>query len=85
MDKNTEQFLVKYFYQIQMRFLNLRLNYMAYKNSLQVLPYSSGNYIEYPAINHIERNMKKNVYIYVSLNHFPVQQKFTHYKSTILQ
>ena len=27
--------------------------------------YSSGNYIQYPVINHNEKNMKKNIYIYI--------------------
>ena len=33
----------------------------------------------------MEKNIKKNVYIYVELNHFVVQQQLTHYKSTMLQ
>ena len=34
----------------------------------------------------MEKNMKKNMYIYVLLNHFAVHQKVTqHCKSTILQ
>ena len=37
-------------------------------------------------INHNGKEyLKKNVYIYVQLNHFTVQRKLTHYKSTILQ
>ena len=31
----------------------------------KVLLYSRGNYIQYPVINHMEKNMKKNMYIYV--------------------
>ena len=33
----------------------------------------------------INCNFKKRMYIYVWLNHFAVQHKLTHYKSTILQ
>ena len=29
------------------------------------LLYSTGNYIQYPVINHNGKNMKKNVYIYI--------------------
>ena len=52
------------------------------------------NYIQYPIINHMEKNMKKMcvyiyicyIYIYIKWNHFAVQQKLTeHCKSTILQ
>ena len=45
----------------------------------KVLLYSTGNYIHYPVMNLMEKNMKKNVYIYVQiqiyiyLNHFAVQ------------
>ena len=28
----------------------------------KVLLYSTGNHIQYPVINHMEKNMKKNVY-----------------------
>ena len=31
----------------------------------KVLLYSTGNYIQYPIINHNGKNMKKNVYIYI--------------------
>ena len=31
-------------------------------NNNKVLLYSTGNYIQYPVINHMEKNMKKNVY-----------------------
>ena len=41
----------------------------------KVLMYSTGNYIQYPVINHKAKNMK--------VSHFSVQQKLTHYKSTI--
>ena len=50
----------------------------------KVLLFSTGNYIQQPMINIIEKNMRKNTYI--SLNHFAVHQKLTqHFKSTILQ
>jgi len=42
--------------------------------SNKVLLYSTGNYIQYPAINHNGKNMKKNVYI-CTMNHLAVQQK----------
>ena len=29
--------------------------------------------------------MKKNIYMYIQGNHFAVEQKLTHYKSTIFQ
>ena len=42
--------------------------------------YSTGNYIQYPVINHMENNTKKRMYIYA------VEQKLTqHCKSTIPQ
>ena len=28
----------------------------------------------------MEKNLKKNVYIYIYMNHFAVHQKLTHYK-----
>ena len=53
--------------------------------NIRVLLFSTGNYIQYPVINHKEKNMKKYmyvyvcmhilyvyVYIYVYLNHFAV-------------
>ena len=51
----------------------------------KVLLYSTGNYIQYTVINIMENNMKKNIYIYIYLNQFAVQQKLIHCKSTILQ
>ena len=51
----------------------------------KVLLYSTGNYIQYPVINHNGKEYEKE-HIYVELNHFAVQQKLTqHRKSTILQ
>ena len=41
----------------------------------QVLLYGTGNYIQYPVINHNERNMKKDmcvrvcIYMYIKRNH----------------
>ena len=47
--------------------------------------YSTGNYIQYPVINHNGKEYEKE-YIYVKLNHFALQQKLMqYYKSTILQ
>ena len=34
-------------------------------NKQQVLLYSTGNYIQYSVANQMEKNMKKNIYIYV--------------------
>ena len=51
----------------------------------KVLLYRTGNYTQYPMINHTGKEYDKE-YIYIKLNHFAVQQKFTqHCKSTILQ
>ena len=50
-----------------------------------VLLYSTGNYIQYPVINHNGKEYEKE-YIYIYNNHFAVQQKLTqHCKSPILQ
>ena len=61
----------------------------------KVLLYSTGNYIQYPVINHNGKGHKKECiyiyknkysYIYIYMNHFAVQKKVPqHYKSTILQ
>ena len=58
----------------------------------KVLLYSTGNYIQYPVINHNGKEYKKEFYIYIYThtytyrNQFAVQQKLTqHGKSTILQ
>ena len=62
-----------------------------YKNggsiNKKVLLYSTGNYIQYPMINHTGKEYKKTrMYIYVWLDHFAVQPKLTQYgKTTILQ
>ena len=73
-----------------------KLLYIEWINN-KVLLYGTGNYIQYPVINQMEKNTKKNVCMYVyidiyththtyKLNHFVVQQKLTrHCKSTILQ
>ena len=58
--------------------------------SNKVLLYSTWNYIQYPVINHNEKNMKKYI-IYFDicirqLKQFAIKQKLTqHVKSTILQ
>ena len=52
----------------------------------KVLLYNTGNYIQYPVITIIEKNMKKEFYIYIYSNHFAVHLKLTqHCKSPILQ
>ena len=53
----------------------------------KVLLYSTGNYIQYPVINHNGNEYKKEcIYIYMYNCHFTVQQKLTqHCKLTILQ
>ena len=33
----------------------------------KVLLYSTGYYTQYPVINHMEKNMKKNIYIYIHI------------------
>ena len=40
----------------------------------EVLLYNTGNYIQYPVINHCGKNMIMNTYMHIYLNHFPVQQ-----------
>ena len=57
-----------------------KLLYLEWINN-KVPLYSTGNYIQYPVINHDGKE-----YICIYLNHFAVQQKLTqHCKSTILQ
>ena len=52
----------------------------------KVLQYSTGNYIQYPVVNHNGKELEKSANIFVLLSHFTVQQKLTqHCKSTILQ
>ena len=52
----------------------------------KVLQYSTGNYIQYPVVNHNGKELEKSENIFVLLSHFTVQQKLTqHCKSTILQ
>ena len=61
-----------------------KLLYIEWINN-KVLLYSTGNYIQYPVINHNGKEYEKE-YIRVQLSHFAVQQKLTqHCKSTILQ
>ena len=52
----------------------------------KVLLYSTGNYIQYPVVNHNGKDYEKNgLYMCVCMNHLAVQQKFTqHCKSTYL-
>ena len=61
-----------------------KLLYIEWINN-KVLLYSTGNYIQYPVINHIGKEYEKNVYTYIYLNHLAVQQKSTHCKSPIRQ
>ena len=42
-----------------------KLLYIEWINN-KVLLYSTGNYIQYPVINHNGKNMKKNVYICIT-------------------
>ena len=52
----------------------------------KVLLYSTGEYIQYPVLNHNGRQYKKECIYNVQLNHFAVQQKLTQYcKSSIFQ
>ena len=48
-----------------------KLIYIGWINN-KVLPYSTGNYIQYPVISHNGKEYKKNAYIYVQ-NHFAEQ------------
>ena len=52
----------------------------------KVVLYSTGNYIQYPVVNHNGKDYEKNgLYMCVCMNHLAVQQKFTqHCKSTYL-
>ena len=66
-----------------------KLLYIGWINN-KVLLYSTGNYIQYPVVNHMYICNKQCVCVCVCvcvyLNHFVVQQKLTqHCKSTILQ
>ena len=55
--------------------------------SSKVLPCGTGNYIQYPVITIMEKNMKKNVCVCVcNLSHLAVYQKLAqHCKSVIVQ
>ena len=48
------------------------------------LPYSTGNYIQYPTMNHNGKEYEKE-YIYIKLNHFAVHLKLIQHCKTILQ
>ena len=71
-----------------------KLLYTGWINN-EVLVYSTGNYIQYPVINHNGKENKKEqvcvcvcvcVCIYIKRNNFTVQKKLTqNWKSTILQ
>ena len=52
------------------RFKLLNIEYINNK----VLPYSTGNHIQYPIINHMEKTILKTC-MCVYLNHFAVKQK----------
>ena len=57
--------------------------------SNKALLYSTGNYIQYPVINHNGKEYEKecrymSVRVCVYSNHFAIQQKLAHYKSTIV-
>ena len=61
-----------------------KLLYIEWINN-KVLPYSTGNYIQYLVINHNGKEYGKK-YIHIILNHFADHQKLTqHCKLTILQ
>ena len=65
------------------RFSRCKLVYIGCINN-KVLLFSTGNCIQYHVINHDGKNMKMNIYLYIKLSQFAVQQKLTHrYKSTI--
>ena len=52
-----------------------------------VLSYSSGNFIQYLAVNSNGKEYKMEyIYIYIYMNHFGIHQELTqHFQSTILQ
>ena len=55
----------------------------------KVLLYSTGNYIQYPMINHNGKEDENNIdaynWIYLCITHFAVQKKLIHpYKATML-
>ena len=56
-----------------------------YKINNKVPVYNTGNYMQYPAINHNGKEYERE-YVYIKLNHFAVHQKLKrHCKSTIFQ
>ena len=63
-----------------------KLVYLEWINN-NVLLYRTGNYIQYPVINHNGKEyIHTHIYIYIKLIHFAVEQKLTqHCKSTVLQ
>ena len=65
---------------LEFRISRCQLLYIEWINN-KFLLYSTGNYIQYPLINHNGKEYKKNM----KKNHFTVQQKLTHCKSAILQ
>ena len=40
----------------------------------RVLFYSTGSYIQYPVINHMEKNMEKNVYVCITESLFCIAE-----------
>ena len=66
-----------------LRVWDYKLLYIRWVNN-KVLLYSTGNYIQYPVINHNHSNEKNKKRLYNS--HFAVEKKLTqHCKSSILQ
>ena len=60
-----------------------KLLYIEWINN-EALLYSTGNYIQYPVINHNGKECEKEE-IHVQLSYFAIQQKSTHFISTKLQ
>ena len=62
-----------------------RLLHLEWINNKALL-YCTGNYIQYPVLNHNGKEYKKRMYLCIKLSHFAVQQRSAqHCKSTILQ
>ena len=60
-----------------------KLLYLEWINN-KALMYSTGNYTQYPVINHNGKEYKKRMYIYI-FESLCCTAKVTHRKSTILQ
>ena len=69
----------------EMVVLGQQMQSIIHRMDNKVLLDSTGNQIQYSVINHNGKEYKKNVCVCALLNYLAIQQKLTHYKSTILQ